>query len=556
MFSGSDYANVIAQGFQQSGLVGAYNAASVGSTGVQGLNYAVAGDGGANLAAASQSGIGGSALTSYGPWVALAAGIVEGISDIQAGKYTFADTISGEAFDKKFGDRFNDVIPYSGDLLGTMFESLLGNPGGLLSDTPLFDNAILDGINGFITSNSNNRVYSDLNDGQFGQSYFTDNGRHKEQIEAVDALTPILQAMSNVLGGTSLEGKVSASAKHGFEFSQDGQFDLRTTDANAFLDYMFDRMVEGADHLDDALADLLVSFDGTAEETLQYASAMTAVFEVANRAGEMSGALRELILDFEGSTEQTLAYATALMGMHEMVQSNPVEVALSNMEEAQRLASTTMMEAYRDQVSEVNSLIAAYDGSAESAVDLNYALTVSRQQAYEASIAIGQMAVSIGDLLQTQSQYFREAVMSEEELRAARETRRDGILYELSLLEQGGGDPEKVLKLVQEFADVNRKLFDTLTEEEQLVQVDTFDALTKEVDKVSQSILGTSIDELKVSQDEINQQIMKGITGATSELQSAADSMGGHVGRFGDWVRTLVNDGIRIEIGQGGEVNA
>ena len=157
-------------------------------------------------------------------------------------------------------------------------------------------------------------------------------------------------------------------------------------------------------------------------------------------------------------------------------------------------------------------------------------------------------------MLGDQAKYFKEAVMSEDELRAAREQQRKDIVKELKT----ATDPQEVMDLVSEFATVNKLLFDSLSEEQRKVQVGTFTDMTAKVDEIAQGILGTALSDLKVSQEDINKQMIASVLGAAGAMQKASDDMGAHVATFGEYVAQLVTRGIRITVdgGAGGEVMA
>ena len=155
-------------------------------------------------------------------------------------------------------------------------------------------------------------------------------------------------------------------------------------------------------------------------------------------------------------------------------------------------------------------------------------------------------------MLTSQVEYFNEAIMGEEELRAKRIAQRAALVDEL----RTATDPQDVMDLVNQFASINRELFDGLNEEQQAAQVATFTAMAEEVDDIAQSILGTALADLQLSQEEINAKLVADVTMAGAAMQDAADDMGGHVATFGSLVADLVSRGITINVAGGSEVNA
>jgi hypothetical protein len=200
--------------------------------------------------------------------------------------------------------------------------------------------------------------------------------------------------------------------------------------------------------------------------------------------------------------------------------------------------------AYYKQLEAVKTLIAEYDGTASAAAELNDAFMLSRASAYQLAQTILEMSDAIGTMLGDQAKYFAEAVMAEDELRAAREKQRADILNQL----RTATDPQEVMSLVSDFATVNKQLFDSLSEEQRKAQVSSFTSFTNEVDAIAQSILGTALSDLKLSQDEINARMVESVLGAAASMAAASNAMGGHVTAFGAYVSALVTRGIKIVV--------
>ena len=247
-----------------------------------------------------------------------------------------------------------------------------------------------------------------------------------------------------------------------------------------------------------------------------------------------------------------MRFVMAADGIHQAVKSNPVEQAMSDAVAGIDANRNTMLTFYNEQAAAVTDLIGSYDGSFDATVQLNDALQVSRSMAYQLATAILEMSNAIGTMITGQIEYFNEAIMSEEELRAKRIAQRDALVEELRTVT----DPQQVMDLVNQFAVLNRELFDGLNEEQQAAQVETFTAMAEEVDTIAQSILGTALADLQLSQEEINAKLVADVTNAGQTMQAASDDMGGHVATFGSLVADLVNRGITINVAGGSEVNA
>ena len=478
--SGASYANTVVQGYQQSGFNGAFNAASVGSTGIEGLNYAVAGDGGANLAAAAQPGIdwtnvGLSMAASFaGAYVGRQVFQNEGTTGIGAGAGGIAGGIIGG-------------VPGAaiGAFLGEGLEKVLGD------------------IFGFGGKESHNRVYQDLDlradPEDRGGSYYTDKGHHKPQQDAVDAYSEMIFAFSDMIGGSDYSGQVSVSARDGFNL--DGQ-DYEDTDQ--MTQVLFKNILAGASHLDANLKDLLMSFDGTADETATYAATLMAIF---GEDGEVSDMLHGLIAGFDGATDELLPYVAAVSSLNAMFETDIIGLAMENITEQARIAGMTMTDVYAAQSEEVAILAGEFDGSTASLTELTGRFAENRAIAYELVTALILTKDAMAGLTEGSADYFRTAVMSEEQLLKKR-------LIDLGTLEKELSEatsPEEIDRIMKEYTSLSKTIFDSLKGDFEGAELKSFGEAfavnAERIGGIAEEQLTKSIDAIETHQDGQNTNI-------------------------------------------------
>lgn len=458
-----------------SGVSGMYGSAASGLRGI-GLDSA------ANFADA-QAGIYG-----QGGWTAAGYGALNmgaGFLGNLAGNQVFGETSGiGSAVGGMAGSVFGPLGTAAGSFIGAGIEKALDKVFGQKND-------------------GNNSGASDFNLADrtnVGRTWGKSPG--PENADAAVALAAGLQQFADAIGGSSLAANITVGNRDGIKYNNQsfGQ------DAEAFYDVAFKDVIRNATGLNDALKDLALAFEGTAEETATYIMAMS--------------------------------------NMAEAVQTNPVEQAMKDIVTAMDEGSSGMLGAYYKQIDGLNALIDNYDGSAGATVELNDALVASRQSAYELAVAIVGMSEAIGDMLGSQSKSFREDIMTPEELTAVKTARRTEIMTAL----ETATDPQQVFDLVTEFTSINKDLWDGLTDAQKVSQIDTFTGMADKVDLVAQSILGTALTDLQGSQEDINDKLITDVLGAAATIQKASDDMGGHVNTFGDYVQQLVTRGIRIVV--------
>ena len=471
-------------------------------------------------AGASVPGAGGISSLFSGGIGAMGQGAYEGIG-------TFASNMGMTGFgDMAYTKGLNTSgLSMAGDFAGGLAGSYLGSKafgetsgigstvGGIAGSIAIPIPVLGAAIGSFIGSGIES-LFSGDNDGDNrGRSSFdlatgTFNTRgegksfNQANVDNAGELTAQLAVLAQAIGGSTASGEVAIGNNSGLAYAGRNFGE----DVDGFFEAAFRDIIDSAVNLDDAVKLLVKGFDGGAEDL-----------------GMFVGSLQNI---------------------YDATKTNPVDEALADMVASVDASSRTMLETYGLQVVAVNELITGYDGSLTATVDLNAALQSSRAMAFELAIAIMQMSDAIGTMLGNQVEYFREAIMTEEELTAARIANRAAVLEEL----KNTSDPEEVMRLVGEFAALNKQIFDNLTEEQQAAQIEIFASFAEEVDNIAQSILGTALTDLQLSQEEINAKLVADVTKAGDTMQVAANNMSGAVSQFGGLVSQLVSQGININV--------
>ncbi|MBK6742529.1 MAG: phage tail tape measure protein [Hydrogenophilales bacterium] len=146
----------------------------------------------------------------------------------------------------------------------------------------------------------------------------------------------IIRAMGGDIAG---ELRLSTGERDGLraDFGADGSREIVDTDTDKFFTRLFDAMTERAEGLSDSLRTLLSNFDGTADETLEFATAIKSLMDYTN--------------------------------------ADPIGEAMEQI----RLAGRTTYQAWQDAGTEVRDLAAGFDGTLATAQALSGA-TVSMYQ--------------------------------------------------------------------------------------------------------------------------------------------------------------------------------
>lgn len=166
----------------------------------------------------------------------------------------------------------------------------------------------------------------------------------QENRDAAKATTDVGAAWAQLLTdlGAEISGalKIEIGDRDGFkaDLDGDGAWDILEKDQEVFFDRLFDALTNSATGLDSVLKDMLVSFDGTTEQMLEFAGALVAIRDYTSadlmtdaldqieQAGRSTWQtwesgnteLREMAANFDGSLASATDLATASANMYQL----------------------------------------------------------------------------------------------------------------------------------------------------------------------------------------------------------------------------------------------
>lgn len=474
-----------------------------GSAGTVGLGAGVTGStglgaSGATTGTAAGTGISSAASLGYG---FAAVGINNQINDIQSGLYGPGDVASGNYFDVKYADRFNDFFPKLGDFVADAINTIHGNPQGIKdSGFQQLSQALF---------GSTHKAPRETNIIDFATGDVTSrNEKHTKELRTiVDDITDALLSFSSIIGGSTANFKVTAHGEKGLLL---GEPEARSGDTTRF---------------------------NTGVELLERAMEM-----VLEKATNLSPVLHDLISGFEGTIAQTFEFSAAVVALEQSSSINTVNQAIrdyTSVVEAQEEATRSLWVAHNEGTWTIAGLIANFDGSAAAATELSQAMAENKASAYELAIAIQAIGEQIGSLSETTAAYFRESILTAEELQAARIAERDALEGELRTLV----DPEQISSAVARLLELERQIFDNLSKEAQIEQAETFATFAETVNTIAQEQLNEAEQFLRTTQETLNQQTSEmmarnaaAFQQAAAAQQAAASQNAANVAQFGNFV--------------------
>lgn len=431
----------------------------------QGLQFAVPGDGGAAL---------GPQFSPSGALYTAGAGLVGGF----AGNAVFG------------GGGYSNIGSTVGGLAGSLYGPLGAGIGSFLGSGL---GSLFGGKN-----NGDNKGRADINLGTGTASvYGVGKSFDQANVDAMEAIVPVLQNIAAALGGSDAILNVSAGNKSGL--SLNGQ--KFGKDEAGFIAAAIDAMVDGATGL--------------------------------------SKTLKKLIQGFDGTSEELIAFATSMVSVTELIKDNPVDRAVREFSDAQAIAGRTLMQTYKGQLDALNDLIYGFDGSADGAVTLNNALSINKQLAYDMAMALEAIGASTKSVVKDQVDYFNESVRTpDESLRYMEGQLRfiDAILPKLT-------DPDQILASRDKALELNKAIFDAGPADLQRANVQTYIDMANTIGEKTATALENATAGLQTSQQDLNQQIGAMLEVAASGFQAPADTMMSAAQMMYLAVQNLINNG-------------
>jgi len=165
-------------------------------------------------------------------------------------------------------------------------------------------------------------------------------------------------------------------------------------------------------------------------------------------------------------------------------------------------------------------LIDGYDGSLSASEQLAASLYTNKVAAYEFALAIQSVGRSLSDQAEAQAASIRESVMSPQEI-------LDRRIGEAAFLRQGldqQTDPILAAEITRRYLELNRLIFDSITDEQQISNAELFAGNAESSNEVLQRILQGAVDGLENTQNSINEQVATMLQSAGTGLLEAAEA--------------------------------
>lgn len=365
-----------------------------------------------------------------------------------------------------------------GSFLGTGLESLIGNK----QPTDKTGTALLDLASGGVEIGG-------LTGKKFSQ----------ENRDAAGQIASQFAAFAQSIGGSSGKLDIGVGNRDGLRLDGKDYGD----DLDGFLDAGFAKIIDGANNLDPAL--------------------------------------QRLIRNFNGSADEISAFAGAVLSLSEAAKVNAVDSAVSAWEtltDNQRTATSV----YFEQSQALQGMIANFDGSAQSAQVLNSALLASKESAFALASAVLQTSSQIDSLSQNSAKFIRQSVLSEAELKAARQEESRTLLSSLRTL----SDPEAIRATFAEFERLNTLIFQSLSPERQVDVAEQFARGIEQANTIAQRRLDESLAAVRDQEQATNDEINQLLTTGAQQMNDAAGRFAATTERFGEYVERLIQSGARI----------
>jgi len=299
-------------------------------------------------------------------------------------------------------------------------------------------------------------------------------GKHdKDNLRNANTLYGVINEMADLLGG-ELSGTIRVSNRDGVEISGLGKFKSSADAFNAVLK----ELIKSSDTIAESMKPMILGFKGTAEEVSRFAIAVSSINSMAG-----INTVTNAIKDFA--------------------------VTLPNATESYKLHTDALQEQIR-----------AFDGSLSAAESLNTVLYENKTAAYSFAMSIQSIGRSISDMAGSQAASIRESVLTPQQLLNKRYDQRDSLAASL-LTEK---DPERAAATAQRLLEVNQQIFNSITDDQQLLFAENFAKVAEDTNNVAQYILDQSLKGLQTTQDEINKQVADMLNSAAAKQQTAADT--------------------------------
>lgn len=352
-------------------------------------------------------------------------------------------------------------------------------------------------------------------------------GEGKEQAEGVDQLMGYIKEFGTLVGGVDLKGGISLDSRGKASFNG-----KEFNDATSMLNYAFKEIIRSSSEVDDALESVILGFEGTADEFSAFAQTQIVIDKAIKAAKNLTPELEAMARQFQGSNEDALLFTASLISLTDVLATNAVTDATEAFATAQQIAADGILGAYNRQNDVLIQAIQNFDGSAASMADLNNAMVLSKQAAFELTTGVMNLQVSMNTMFADSVKSIREQLMTETELAKARLEERDALRAAIDTML----DPNELKAAGEKINQLNNQLFSALTPEEKQrygeefaifgeeaasAISDRFDVLLEKTTNSQESVMKTTEDLLKAYADK-NMEAANIIKEAAEILRAAA----------------------------------
>lgn len=328
-------------------------------------------------------------------------------------------------------------------------------------------------------SGGNNSAIGDFN---FGTGSLVSAGVGKnfseKNLQAVQQIEQVLAQFANAIGGSEASFRVRVGNKSGFKL--DGQ---KFKEAEDLIAEGFKRIAEAAT--------------------------------------DLSPALKKLISDFEGTADETAQFAAGIVNISRLMERNPIEDAVKDFKAQLELAGMSTRQIYDQQIMAIERMIDAFDGSLESTNALNTAMTANKQLAYDLAMALQAVNQQINANLQSNINYFKQQTQTP--------TERIGELEKVFTFFFEGlkqaTDPAQIQFLQEALSGVSRELFNLAPPELQRANVDFFIDRERAIAQTAKEQLLEAGFSLAATQENLNMQVGTMLDGVSGKFQASANTL-------------------------------
>jgi len=246
------------------------------------------------------------------------------------------------------------------------------------------------------------------------------------------------------------------------------------------------------------------------------AGAIQQIFkQVVYGGGQLSDTLKRLIGEFKGTSDQMLQFSEAMISIDRLISRNPIDKLRASLD-----GPSSLMDAYRDQISLIETLRRNFDGSALAAQEMNQALSSNQNAAVQLASALMGVSEQAQQMFGNTARSIRESVMSQQELRQARAGE-----FQQGLAGIGqASDASELSSLGSRLNELINLQFNSIQDPTEK-QADFYASQAERVEQMLTQRSETLIDGIARQQERQNNELMRMQTRVASDQQAAANTL-------------------------------